>query len=84
MLRKLLVTILIPLSAFAQSDDKSAAILKAVSETNSAYKDIQVTFSYTLENKEAGVNDTRDGELTLAGEKFHLQLMGQDIYSDGA
>ena len=47
MLRKLLVTILIPLSAFAQSDDKSAAILKAVSETNSAYKDIQVTFSYT-------------------------------------
>lgn len=74
---------LIPLSVFAQSDDKSAAILKAVSTTNSAYKDIQVTFSYTLENKEANVNDSRDGQLTLAGDKFHLQLMGQDIYSDG-
>jgi outer membrane lipoprotein carrier protein len=83
MLRKLLAIALIPVSVFAQSDDKSAAILKAVSTTNSAYKDINVTFSYTLENKEAKVNDTRDGSLTLAGNKFHLQLMGQDIYSDG-
>lgn len=83
MLKKLLMTMLIPLSVFAQSDEKSAAILKAVSATNSAYNNIQVTFSYTLENKEANVNDTRDGELTLVGNKFHLQLMGQDIYSDG-
>ena len=74
---------LIPFSVFAQSDEKASAILKAVSATNSAYKNIQVTFSYTLENKEAKVNDTRDGELSLAGDKFHLQLMGQDIYSDG-
>ncbi len=83
MLKKILATVLIPISVFAQSDEKSAAILKAVSATNSAYKDIQVTFSYTLQNKEANVNDTRDGELSLAGNKFHLQLMGQDIYSDG-
>ena len=83
MLRKLLATALIPLSVFAQSDEKSKAILKEVSTTNSAYKDISVSFSYTLENKEAKVNDTRDGSLTLAGNKFHLQLMGQDIYSDG-
>jgi len=83
MLKKILATVLIPISVFAQSDEKSAAILKAVSTTNSAYKDIQVTFSYTLQNKEANVNDTRDGELSLAGNKFHLQLMGQDIYSDG-
>lgn len=83
MFKKLLATLLIPISVFAQSDDKSAAILKAVSATNSAYKDIQVTFSYTLQNKEANVNDTRDGELSLAGDKFHLRLMGQDIYSDG-
>ena len=83
MLKKLLIIALIPFSVFAQSDEKSAAILEAVSATNSAYKNIQVTFSYTLENKEADVNDTRDGKLTLAGDRFHLQLMGQDIYSDG-
>lgn len=84
MLKRILFAALIPLSLFAQEDEKAAAILKAVSATNSAYKDIHVTFSYTLQNTEANVNDTRDGELTLSGNKFHLKLMGQDIYSDGS
>ncbi|MBI1286532.1 MAG: outer membrane lipoprotein carrier protein LolA [Flavobacteriales bacterium] len=83
MLRRILFAVLIPLTIFAQNDEKAEAILKAVSSTNSAYKDIQVSFSYTLNNKQADINDTRDGELTLSGNKFHLKLMGQDIYSDG-
>ncbi|MCF8277676.1 MAG: outer membrane lipoprotein carrier protein LolA [Flavobacteriales bacterium] len=83
MFRKILFIALLPLAVFGQDDEKAASILKAVSTTNGSYKDIQVSFSYTLENKEAKVNDTRTGELTLAGNKFHLQLMGQDIYSDG-
>lgn len=69
--------------AIAQSDPKAEAILKDVSATNSAYDNLHVDFSYTLENEQAGINDTRSGELTLSGVKFHLQLMGQDIYSDG-
>lgn len=83
MLRRILFAVLIPLTIFAQKDEKAEAILKAVSSTNSAYKDIQVSFSYTLQNKQANVNDTREGELTLSGNKFRLKLMGQDIYSDG-
>lgn len=83
MLRKLLAIMLIPLSVLGQSDEKAVAILSAVSKTNGDYKDIHVDFSYTLQNQTANINDTRDGELTLAGTKFHLQLMGQDIYSDG-
>lgn len=83
MLRKLLAIMLIPLSVLGQSDEKAAAILSAVSKTNGDYKDIHVDFSYTLQNQKANINDTRDGELILAGTKFHLQLMGQDIYSDG-
>ena len=83
MLKRLLAIMLIPLSVLGQSDEKAAAILSAVSKTNGEYKDIHVDFSYTLQNQKANINDTRDGELTLAGTKFHLQLMGQDIYSDG-
>ncbi|TNF26089.1 MAG: outer membrane lipoprotein carrier protein LolA, partial [Bacteroidetes bacterium] len=83
MIKKILFVALLPLTIFAQNDEKAAAILKSVSSTNSAYKDIQVSFSYTLQNKQANLNDKRDGELTLAGNKFHLKLMGQDIYSDG-
>ncbi|MGB0916953.1 MAG: LolA family protein [Flavobacteriales bacterium] len=83
MTRTLLLLFLLPLGLMAQSDEKSKSILKAVSETHKAYKDISVEFDYTLENKDAGINDTRSGKLALNGDKFYLQLMGQDIYSDG-
>ena len=83
MIRTLLAIFLLPLAVLAQTDEKADGILKKVSATNSGYKDIHVEFTYTLQNKEAGLNDTRSGELSLSGNKFHLQLMGQDIYSDG-
>lgn len=83
MLRKLLFALIIPLAVFGQEDQKAAAILKAVSTTNTAYKNISLNFTFTLQNKEAKMNDARNGQLLLAGNKFHLQLMGQDIYSDG-
>ena len=83
MFRKIFFAMLIPLAVVGQEDEKAAAILKAVSTTNSAYKNISLNFTFTLQNKQAKVNDVRTGQLILAGSKFHLQLMGQDIYSDG-
>jgi outer membrane lipoprotein-sorting protein len=83
MITRLLAILLLPFALYAQNDPKAEGILKKVSETNKAYMDIAVSFSYTLENKDAGINDSRDGELTLTGNKFRLQLMGQDIYSNG-
>lgn len=84
MIKKLLLLLIIPCAVAAQNDPKAEAILKKVSEINKAYKDIAVDFSYTLENKQAELNDSRDGSLILAGTKFRLQLMGQDIYSNGS
>lgn len=83
MITRLFALILISTATLAQNDPKAEAILKAVSQTAKGYQSIQVDFSYTLENKEADINDTRDGKLVLAGEKFHLELMGQDVYSNG-
>lgn len=83
MIKILLILFILPLSISAQNDPKAESILKKVSETNQAYKDIYVKFNYELNNKQADVKDERDGELTLSGTKFRLQLMGQDIYSDG-
>ncbi len=72
-----------PLGAFAQTDEKAETILKNVSTVHKGYGDMEVTFSYTLENKAANMSDTRDGKLTMLKDKFRLELMGQDIYSDG-
>lgn len=66
------------------NDNKAAEILERASKTNASYENIGIDFSYTLENKAADMNDTRDGSLTLMGERFKLVLMGQEIYSDGS
>lgn len=84
MLRSLFIALLIPIGLLAQTDEKAKSILKKVSETNSAYTDMAVSFSYTLKNEAADLNDTRNGKLTMVGNKFRLELMGQDIYSDGS
>jgi len=83
MLKNLLFALFIPIGLFAQTDEKAATILKKVSETNSAYSSMVVRFSYTLTNEAAKLNDTREGKLTMSGQKFRLELMGQDIFSDG-
>jgi len=78
-----LIFLLFPIVTFAQPDEKAVAILEKVSATNGAYSNIEVAFEYTLSNAQANVSDTREGGLLLAGERFHLNLMGQKISSDG-
>lgn len=68
---------------FAQPDEQATAILDKVSATYKAYTNIEVAFDYVLQNKDAKVNDKRDGKLVLAGQQFQLLLMGQNITSDG-
>ncbi|MFT4545913.1 MAG: outer membrane lipoprotein-sorting protein, partial [Bacteroidia bacterium] len=53
MTKTLLLLFLLPLGLFAQSDEKSKTVLKEVSDTYEAYKDISIEFDYTLENKDA-------------------------------
>jgi len=83
MLHRIIILLIIPFIGYAQHDEKALAILRKVSATNETYSSLQIDFSYTLNNKAANVSDSRDGSLTLWGDKFHLVLMGKDIFSDG-
>lgn len=82
-LKNLLTLLLLPLTLLAQNDEKATAILEKVSAVNSAYASIDVKFDYTLNNQQANVSDKREGSLLLTGQRFHLELMGQKITSDG-
>ncbi|MFC2176390.1 outer membrane lipoprotein carrier protein LolA [Bacteroidota bacterium] len=83
MLHKIIIFLIIPFIGFAQHDQKALDILRKVSATNESYSSLQIDFNYTLTNKSANVNDSRNGSLALMGDKFHLVLMGKDIFSDG-
>jgi outer membrane lipoprotein-sorting protein len=81
--KHLFALLLLPFSLLAQPDEKALGILNKVSSTNTAYASIDLKFDYTLNNTKANVTDKRDGSLILSGQRFHLELMGQKITSDG-
>ncbi len=71
------------LNANAQRDEKAKAVLDAVSKTIKGYDAIKADFTYTMVNKGAGINETKDGSLILKGDKYKVSAAGREIISDG-
>lgn len=71
-------------TVFAQGKDpKATALLDAVSAKTTAYKTIQADFTYTMENKQAKINETKTGVLLVSGDKYKLTASGQVVICDG-
>ena len=70
---------------FAQQDPKAKEILDKVTQTTQAYKSIEASFSFEMENKEQHIKETNNGSIILKGNKYkvHLNELGIDVYSDG-
>jgi outer membrane lipoprotein-sorting protein len=66
---------------FAQTTDKSKALLDEVSTKISAYKNIQISFDYSLDNDKEKVHQKTSGTVNIQGQKYHLNFMGvEKIY----
>jgi outer membrane lipoprotein-sorting protein len=70
-------------NAVAQDDAKAKAILDEVSAKNKTYASIKASFSYNLENKDAKINETQEGTISIKGKKYRLEIAGQEVISDG-
>lgn len=76
--------ILIAFSCFSQvKDPKATALLDEVSAKTKAYKSVKADFTYTMENKQAKINEEKKGTLTLSGDKYRLNVAGQVVICDG-
>ena len=64
-------------------DPKAKAILEALSAKTKTNTSIQATFSYNLYNKDEKMDETQTGKILMAGEKYKLDIAGQQIISDG-
>ncbi len=88
---KEIITILIAIALipalFAQDtekgDKKSREILDKVSQKTEAYKSFKAEFTYKMQNKEAGIDESKDGVLVVSGDKYNLEIAGQEIICDG-
>jgi len=86
-MKKYILTALIIASSltvlFAQDDAKAKGILDEVSKKTKAYTSIKADF--TITNQPADKNkkaDTQNGSLLLKGDKYKLQIKGQEVISD--
>ncbi len=80
----LLIFSLISYTASAQQQDKKAkTILDKVTKKTESYKSMKIDFTYTMENKSADINESKEGTITLLGDKFRLKIASQLVISDG-
>lgn len=82
-----LVSLFISITVTAQNSSaaKAKTLLDEVSTKMGAYTNMNIDFSSTLINKEAGIiNDPPiRGSITLAGEKYNLNYLGNVFVFDG-
>jgi len=67
----------------ATQDKQAQEVLKGVSAKYKTYKSVKATFIVTMENPDDKSKDVKKGTLYLKGEKYKLDIAGQDVISDG-
>ena len=85
--RSLLTSLLLataPLLAQAQQDPKAGKVLNEMSAKYKALKAFRASFQQTLENPLNKIRETMSGDITVAGQKFHLTTAGQEVINNGS
>src|SRR5687768_16386889 len=72
-----------PQSPGLTQDKKAEDILKGVTKKYQSFKSVKATFVITMENPKDNSNDSQKGTICLKGNKYKLEVAGQDIVSDG-
>lgn len=74
-------------TVISQENNKAKQLLDEVSSKMGAYENMQIGFSTTLVNEEAGIKENdeppRNGRITLKGEKYVLDYLGNTFMYDG-
>jgi outer membrane lipoprotein-sorting protein len=86
--RILLGILIIPFHISAQTPEKNdpvaQTILDKLSKATKSYNSIKATFTFTLENKKENNSESQDGGLLLKGNKYKLEIAGQEIICNGS
>ena len=70
-------------TASAQTDTKAKSVLESVTKKVNSLKTLKASFTLKISGGKGGkVNDTKKGTIWLKGQKYHLQLSGQEVICD--
>ncbi len=74
-----------PISAIGQEAVKDAEkLLDKVSKTYKSYNSIQAEFEMHFKAPEEDIEDTQKGKVFLKGDKYKLELQGQEVICDNS
>jgi outer membrane lipoprotein-sorting protein len=75
-------------TGFSQDDQKARTLLDEVSTKMGAYKNMEIGFSTSLVNEEAGIKEGDEapinGKITLQGDKYNLDYLGNTFVYNGS
>lgn len=69
---------------FSVSAQNAEKILDDLSIKTNSFDNIKATFAYKMTNQDAGIDEVTNGTLLVAGEKYRLNIAGQEIISNGS
>ncbi|HEX5554852.1 MAG TPA: outer membrane lipoprotein carrier protein LolA [Chitinophagaceae bacterium] len=72
-----------PKTKYGQSDPQAKKILDAVSKKFKTYTSVKADFKLKIATTDNKVLDTKKGTVLLKGNKYHVDLNGQEVYCDG-
>lgn len=71
------------LNVFAQKDEKASQLLEEVSNKTKTYSSMKADFTYSMDNKAAKIHESKTGTLLVAGDKYKINVAGQEVFCDG-
>jgi outer membrane lipoprotein-sorting protein len=78
-----LLILFLSITTVAQNDTEAKALLDEVSTKVKQYDNIIIDFKYELDNAAEKVKQTTKGDVTIAGDKYVLNIMGISRIYDG-
>lgn len=66
-----------------KNDPEAKKVLDAVSRTFKTYKAPQASFVYKVENADGKALSTKNGKVTMKGNRYRVTIDGMEIFSDG-
>ncbi len=81
-MKKISIILIFLLTTVTYAQD-AKALLKEVSAKAKSYDNIQIDFKYNLNNSKEKVNQDTRGDVSLAGDKYVLNMLGTTRIFDG-
>lgn len=79
-----LIIVLVSITSVLFAQNKGADLLDKVSTKTNGYADIDIAFSYNMDNNAEDIHQSKKGNAFIQKEKFQISLDGLVIIFDGA